>query len=114
MKPAVKRAWIRALRSGKYRQGRGMLKTPKGNYCCLGVLCDLYRKQTGKGSWEQTDWGTQRFLDQEDMLPGAVSRWAGLRKQVDPMLGPHVTASSANDTKKWNFKRIAQAIQDNL
>lgn len=37
------RKWIKALRSGKYRQGRGALK--RGNqygtsYCCLGVAED--------------------------------------------------------------------------
>ena len=35
-----KTQWISALRSGKYKQARGQLKTSKG-YCCLGVLCDL-------------------------------------------------------------------------
>lgn len=32
--------WIAALRSGKYKQGRGYLR--KGDYyCCLGVFCDV-------------------------------------------------------------------------
>lgn len=41
MKKAVKDRWVAALRSGKYRQGRGYLCTTyKGrhNFCCLGVL----------------------------------------------------------------------------
>lgn len=34
----VKAKWVAALRSGKYEQGAGYLKT--GNtYCCLGVAC---------------------------------------------------------------------------
>ena len=34
------RRWVAALRSGKYRQGQGGLRTGD-RYCCLGVLCDL-------------------------------------------------------------------------
>jgi hypothetical protein len=34
----LKRKWIEALRSGKYRQTRQYLMDD-GGYCCLGVLC---------------------------------------------------------------------------
>jgi hypothetical protein len=42
----VKAKWIKALRSGKYLQGRSYLVkedivTGKQSYCCLGVACDL-------------------------------------------------------------------------
>lgn len=33
--------WISALRSGKYEQGRSVLRNRNGQYCCLGVLADL-------------------------------------------------------------------------
>lgn len=32
--------WINALRSGKYKQGKGLLQKEK-NYCCLGVACKV-------------------------------------------------------------------------
>lgn len=38
-------AWIAALRSGQYRQGRKYLKTEDRaglHYCCLGVACELH------------------------------------------------------------------------
>ncbi len=38
-KPKMKR-WIKALRSGKYKQIQGELETTKG-FCCLGVACKL-------------------------------------------------------------------------
>lgn len=45
MDDELKRKWVEALRSGKYRQGRKQLRIrhPGGDdsYCCLGVLCDL-------------------------------------------------------------------------
>lgn len=46
------KSWIKALRSGKYKQGKYQLKkdTLLGDtcYCCLGVLADLQRKATKK------------------------------------------------------------------
>ena len=44
---AIKRRrakWVKALRSGKYRQGSGCLRPYGGRYCCLGVanaVCKL-------------------------------------------------------------------------
>jgi hypothetical protein len=32
--------WIKALRSGKFKQGRGQLQSKKG-FCCLGVACQI-------------------------------------------------------------------------
>ena len=45
--------WLAALRSGEYDQQQAVLKNGFG-YCCLGVACDVYRKQTGKGNWIDT------------------------------------------------------------
>jgi hypothetical protein len=41
MKAELKQKWVEALRSGKYVQGTGVLRTTADEYCCLGVLCDL-------------------------------------------------------------------------
>jgi hypothetical protein len=32
--------WIDDLLSGKYKQGRYVLKTRNGTYCCIGVACE--------------------------------------------------------------------------
>lgn len=45
--------WLAALRSGEYDQQQAVLNNGFG-YCCLGVACDVYRKQTGKGNWIDT------------------------------------------------------------
>lgn len=39
-KKEFKKAWIKALRSNEYKQGRGCL-VRKNRYCCLGVALDL-------------------------------------------------------------------------
>lgn len=42
MDPEKKKAWVDALRSGEYVQGRGVLcKADTGAMCCLGVAADV-------------------------------------------------------------------------
>lgn len=48
MKEEVKEKWLHALRSGNYKQGVGRLRTDD-EFCCLGVLCDLYPE----GYWRE-------------------------------------------------------------
>lgn len=37
----LKKAWLKALRSGRYPQGRKRLHTNNNTYCCLGVACEI-------------------------------------------------------------------------
>jgi hypothetical protein len=39
LKPKFKAKWVKALRSGKYKQGQAALNPTEGHYCCLGVAC---------------------------------------------------------------------------
>lgn len=41
MDAEIKKAWVEALRSGKYKQGRSVLRSASDEFCCLGVLCDV-------------------------------------------------------------------------
>lgn len=45
MNKAIKRKWVAALRSGKYKQGGGELRYERDEgdirHCCLGVLCEV-------------------------------------------------------------------------
>lgn len=42
MDQQIKAAWITALTDGSYQQGEGVLQdVTNGQFCCLGVLCDL-------------------------------------------------------------------------
>lgn len=123
MKASVKKKWVKALLSKKYRQTRGQLRDD-GAFCCLGVLCDVHRKVTGKGYWRWDDIvGAMvykiRGVDPTDnnacsLLPQAVANWAGVNR--DPILTPKTLrsrkpkASSLNDDYKWDFRRIAEAI----
>ena len=65
MKAAIKRKWVAALRSGKYKQARQVLveKAPWGEvagHCCLGVLRHCL---TGKNRYyEYFDILAERFI----------------------------------------------------
>ncbi len=55
MDKIIKAKWVEALRSGEYKQGKGVLRgsdMTKPTYCCLGVLCDVYKRHTGRGKWK--------------------------------------------------------------
>jgi hypothetical protein len=104
MKKTIMNKWVKALRSGKYKQGREKLCTVNGtigqeSYCCLGVLTDLYlqdRKRQKKGpnikffhtySKEDVD-HDENFskweIDGEDgCLPPEVAEWAGFNTATD-------------------------------
>ena len=41
MNQDIKGRWIAALRSGKYKQHPGVLRSGENEFCCLGVLCDV-------------------------------------------------------------------------
>lgn len=54
MKKELKQKWVEALRSGKYEQGKGVLRTFTDRFCCLGVLCDVL---------DQSVWGDVQTVE---------------------------------------------------
>lgn len=112
------RLWIDALRSGEYEQGSGALQTRDGKFCCLGVLCDVYRKETGDGAWVN-DVDSKPFKTDNGMYGGAyppvrVYVWLGVEYidlgTVEGIYGP-VMPVVANDTLRWTFDQIADALE---
>lgn len=112
MKTEIKRAWVKALRSGTYKQGRQALKED-GKYCCLGVLCDLHRKACKKKGWLEDEYDSNRsvYRGATDYLPNVVASWAGLDYD-DPVVDGK-KLSERNDAGD-SFNTIAKLIQDNL
>lgn len=126
----VKQLWIEALESGEYNQTKGFLKTSEG-HCCLGVLCDLYAKKTGKGVWSESDGRKEGAYEMVTEcgerslcgLPSPVAEWAGLSeweglvaiptalelpKPLDTALR---TLAHAND-KGFSFNEIADMLRE--
>lgn len=128
MNPIVKSAWIEALRSGEYSQGRRALHISTGErnteeFCCLGVLCDL-AYQAGVVS---------RYFNPEAFhysygfgpssnsaeLPEQVMRWAGL-ENADPIVESPLWTTTPGETLAYlndsglSFAVIANIIEDQL
>lgn len=99
-----RKKWLRALRSGKYKQARSNLRD--GNrFCCLGVACDLSKL----GKWD----GVLYVIDEERSIEMSLAedeaglKWLGIDADTDRK------AMNMNDGegdwkhKPQTFKQIA-------
>lgn len=126
MKKRVKALWLKALRSGEFKQARRQLKRGNG-YCCLGVLTELYLREQRERIIREIKFGGSpadllqdiHIPDAEDAtLDDAVQAWAGLNND-DPYVfhkkGEDTkTLSALNDDERLTFKQIASCIQKSL
>ena len=88
MNKTLKEKWVNALRSGKYKQGKGRLRTcveatvdepnPDWKYCCLGVLCDLMEG----GKWNKAAFKYKNHSDHV-VLPASLGLEIGLHPSPD-------------------------------
>jgi hypothetical protein len=75
------KAWIKELRSGKYEQGKGVLKTVGGKYCCLGVACELFDKIEEKIDIKEDRYNNHSVFSFDGLhasLPKKVQNWLGI------------------------------------
>lgn len=88
-----KKKWVKALRSGEYRQGQGQLIniTSAGNvnYCCLGVACSIGITKPLKSGEEVVKKSFLSLVDQRQLVV-------------------------MNDEQRMSFKQIADYIEKNL
>ena len=94
MNKVWKERWVKALRSGKYKQGKGHLHA-NGKYCCLGVL----RQIVTPGSLIESENG--------DLLPNFLLQKVCLHHETQDRL------ADMNDTG-WTFESIANYIEKRL
>lgn len=108
-----RRAWIRALESGKYKQGRGALHR-RGRHCCLGVACEVLLNRGVP--METVERNNTTFYDScyLDLPPIAVEA-LGLNTALGDFEGPvnkSCALTSLNDSGR-RFKTIAKVIRSN-
>lgn len=118
LKKKIKKKWLKALHSDKYKQTTSCLHDANG-YCCLGVLTDIYLNEKGK-TWEDEypvnkdgEHGWQATLDEK------VAEWAFKPKysncddaQVEVEGSNHCLAE-LNDNG-YTFNEIADIIEAQL
>lgn len=114
MKKDVADLWVNALRSGEYNQGIYVLNN-EGNFCCLGVLCEVAIKNGVKMSVQQTDEGIA-YDGSTAFLPESVAIWAGINTPNGGWMDGHGNWNSLvqlNDSNE-SFDLIADIIDENV
>ena len=109
--------WVKALKSKKYQQTVNELRGhAQGEFCVLGVACDVYEKTTGdKVHYDKIS---------NEVLPLKVKRWYGLSSK-DPVIAVGVgkkqnrrmvrrPCSELNDDYDVTFKQFAPALAKNF
>ena len=120
------KACVTALRSGKYRQGKGFLNKD-GDYCCLGVACEVYI-QSHPDKLEKSivahDFGDTAYYGSGDdgtccRLPKEVQQWLDLTTndgcfvlgtELAIQLGAYSSLVTINDSGQ-TFDQIADLIE---
>ncbi|MBA3761774.1 MAG: hypothetical protein H0X04_00325 [Chthoniobacterales bacterium] len=96
--PALKKKWVEALRSGKYRQARSSLcsrdKSNHVKYCCLGVYIKICGAKFAGPFLHYKDGYSSTTLPDE-IIPGRVQG----------------ECIQLNDIEKKSFKQIADYIE---
>jgi hypothetical protein len=107
----LQKEWLKALRSGRYKQATSALCNNDGAYCCLGVaarVCGIPKaKLIGVG-----DLGDRDYLEK-------AKNALRLRDSSGRLVKPHKThefseythLTSLNDNAKLSFKEIADLIE---
>lgn len=124
MNKNVMKKWVKALRSGKYKQGQRVLKQTNGegktSHCCLGVLCELYndqmRKNKKKTLSEKIQHGIHYINKCDEKLPEIVKEWAGLYNDIGSFKDSPESFEYYNGLSDMNdlgcsFKKIATIIE---
>lgn len=125
MNKEVKQKWIDALRSGEYAQTVGVLKEKFSNgkdaFCCLGVLCDLYAKETSAEWIYNRRLGRYSFLEMVDLPPRDVEKWANIdsdeefvHKDEQGLVISSNTLYDFNDLHGLTFEEIADIVEEQL
>ena len=100
MNKNLKRKWLRALRSGRYKQGKYYLRTDDNTYCCLGVLADCIDNKC----WSIADHkGHYAYKDKHGSISNRILSSKIQNELID-----------LNDGKCNSFTEIADYIKKNI
>lgn len=103
-----KEKWLKALRSGEYKQGQSELYNGEDKYCCLGVACDVAGH--GKSLKQHGHFGSismTKFKNVPEMIKGRCNNDDHIEKLTNMNDG-------WNLKRPRSFKQIANWIERNL
>ena len=122
MKKEIADKWIKALRSGQYKQGLNYLNENNTNFCCLGVLCEIALSEglniskVGKLKCQPAPEESYIYEYNGDMqnLHISIIVWGDMH--IDKSINEHTCIGeliSMNDNQGCSFEEIAKFIEDN-
>lgn len=118
MDPEVKVKWLEALRSGKFTQGVGYLKTYSGCNCCLGVLAEVNGVPSAPApdDYEEGSY-FYSFPDRErsefDDNIQTPDNYCGIHPKARNHL-MNMNDGSESVDRRYSFAEIADYIEENL
>lgn len=107
MDKKIKARWIKALRSGRYRQIQLDLADSENGRCCLGVLRTICRNKSHHQNDAQML--SPEFCEKVGLGPEIAAECAGT-----PPKKSQGYLSLLNDDKGYSFEEIADFIENNL
>jgi hypothetical protein len=120
----IKEKWCTALESGDYVQGKNQLRNVSEkveSFCCLGVLTDIFIKETGEGEWDTDGFklSSRSIVFKNDCLPYVVMVWAGLNADNPLVDNPlksiaSVISLAALNDHGFPFKEISKVIKTSI
>lgn len=110
--------WVKTLRSGKYKQGKGFLERLRGTggeFCCLGVLCNLAFEE---GVVERREGERAAYYAGANAwLPEEVREWAGMSSlygDIPSSCSPDSRPLSELNDDGTSFVEIAGIIEAHM
>jgi len=108
----VKTEWLKALRSGKYKQGNGCLRDGQDNFCCLGVLADIH---------PDLEWGEHPIVN----ISKDIAYIEAIHKGRNSRMGDYISydileagiqgeLASLNDDANYSFEELADFIEQRV
>lgn len=120
---AIYEAWIAALRSGLYKQGRNYLELD-GKFCCLGVLCHVLHQRPELGIEMDrfvipdaaTTYSTHARPGRLNHVPDSIADELGLSTRMPSAAYRvvEVVLADLNDVEGASFSKIAQVIEGSV
>lgn len=105
MNKTIKAKWLKALRSGDYKQTRRTLRDCSDKYCCLGVLYDVC---TNGMQW--------KFTNSHWEIDGGngVALGDNFRHECEITQPDHQHLMKMNDSLRADFNEIANYIEETM
>ena len=112
MDKKLKAKWVKALRSGEYKQANGALRDGSG-FCCLGVLLN----ESERGAWDGEQYCINTGEESDLFLSGELEGYAsslGLTTEQEVLLIQMNDGEKDYEGNPQSFAQIADYIEKNL